>query len=212
MSRSCTDVLYMEHPDGTDFLSFTVTHREKGTKESRGDRYSHTLLKNLKSDAPAGLQTAKMSRGFRDLVHESWRAASQETFPADYCFAAGYFQPHSDQPAGPAPEADCEFALAILVRLRETQEPAASRLRHFLRAFRNTLRQRFEVNPSVVFPEEVWVVVSNPLNKSKNKVVESQQEEVQRQPRAAAFKKLCFLLRGSNPGALVTGGRSVANN
>ncbi|KAK8112388.1 hypothetical protein PG984_012914 [Apiospora sp. TS-2023a] len=208
----------MEHPDGTDFLSFTVTHREKGTKESRGGRYSHTLLKNLRSDAPPGLQTAKMTQGFRDLVHESWLAASQETFPADYCFAAGYIKPQS-QPDPVAVETDCEFALAILVRLRETQEPAASRLGHFFRAFRNALRQRFEGNPSVVFPEEVWVVVSNPLNKSKNKAVESQQEgegnqqeEVQLQPRAAAFDKLYFPLRAASPGTLITGGPSVANN
>ncbi|KAK7934513.1 hypothetical protein PG985_000008 [Apiospora marii] len=188
MPGNCTEVLHMDHPDGpTEFLSCSITHREKGTKGSNSGHYSTILFKNAGCDAP-DIETTQMTREFRALVHQAWRDACRRLFPADYCFAAGYFQPQPRPAVSLLPEDDAAFSLAILLQLRDPHEPEAACLRSFLRAFGDALGQKFAENfPwGVVFPEELWVVVMNPPSQDR-----AQSREA-RPPKAAAFEKSVF--------------------
>lgn len=196
MPGNCTSVLYMEHPDGTtDYLSNTLTCREKGTKAGRGEHYSTTLLKNAGCDAP-DVPTARMTGEFRDIVHEAWLDVAEQFFAADYCFAAGYFQPQP-QAAPVRPEDDAAWGMAILFRPRAPQAPAL--LGEFLRAVRDALRREFGEDPTVVFPEEFWVALINPASEDRAASREA------RPPAAAAFKQLRFPLRVS-PDDVAAGG------
>lgn len=217
MSRASSDVLRMEHPDGPSFLSFTLTHRERGlgTNHRGRYRYSYRLYRNPQANAP-NIQTAKLTREFRAIVAMACDHARQQlSSPTLYRFAAGYFYPQSQ--AVPVPETVAAFAPAIMFYLREPQEPAAQRLSEFLQAIRGELQRMFDNNPTAVFPKIIWVIVTHPQSKdqvngqdggnqqldvahpqSSDQVVRHDRERREiLQPEEAAFEKLCFPLRVS---------------
>ncbi|KAK7964523.1 hypothetical protein PG988_011497 [Apiospora saccharicola] len=178
-------------------LYFTSTHQETGTAESSFDHYDPTAVLMEKvyrpsHAAPSIRSFDGVTREFRSATLKAWLHARYVLFPADYRLVTGYFTEDSVT-------TECAHHLAVWVRLRKPVEPVG-RLHEFLRAYRHKLRQRFEEDPTAVFPCEIWLVVINlPASDKEEKKPEDQrgQKKVHRRHRVAAFEKVCFARRVS---------------